>query len=100
MISRQVSVGQTVAASLQTPTLFTIAQDLSKMELDLAVGEPDIGRVAAATPSSFSVLAYPNRTFNATVAQVRQNPTTVSNVVTYTVVVLRRQRRRRAASRA
>ncbi len=87
VISRQVSIGQTVAASLQTPTLFTIAQNLDKMELDLAVGEPDIGHVAAGDPVSFSVLAYPNRTFTATVAQVRQNPTTVSNVVTYTVVV-------------
>ncbi len=87
VISRQVSLGQTVAASLQTPTLFTIAQNLNKMELDLAVGEPDIGHVAPGDPVSFSVLAYPNRTFTATVAQVRQNPTTVSNVVTYTVVV-------------
>jgi HlyD family secretion protein len=87
VISRQVSVGQTVASSLTTPTLFTIAQDLSKMELDLAVGEPDIGRLASGDTVSFSVLAYPNRTFTAKVAQVRQNPTTVSNVVTYTVVV-------------
>ncbi|HEX3549472.1 MAG TPA: efflux RND transporter periplasmic adaptor subunit [Candidatus Elarobacter sp.] len=87
VISRQVSIGQTVAASLQTPTLFTIAQDLGKMELDLSVGEPDIGRVASGDSVSFSVLAYPNRTFTANVAQVRQNPTTVSNVVTYTVVV-------------
>jgi HlyD family secretion protein len=87
VISRQVSVGQTVASSLQTPTLFTIAQNLSKMELDLAVGEPDIGRVASGDSVSFSVLAFPNRTFTAKVAQVRQNPTTVSNVVTYTVVV-------------
>jgi len=87
VISRAVSVGQTVAASFNTPTLFTIAQDLGKMELDLSVGEPDIGHVAPGDAVSFSVLAYPNRTFNATVAQVRQNPTTVSNVVTYTVVV-------------
>jgi len=87
VISRQVSVGQTVAASLQTPTLFTIAENLGKMELDLAVGEPDIGRVASGDTVAFTVLAYPNRTFTARVAQVRQNPTTVSNVVTYTVVV-------------
>jgi HlyD family secretion protein len=87
VISRQVSIGQTVAASLQVATLFTIAQDLGKMELDLSVGEPDIGRVAAGDSVSFSVLAYPNRTFTAQVAQVRQNATTVSNVVTYTVVV-------------
>jgi HlyD family secretion protein len=87
VISRQVSIGQTVAASLQAVTLFTIAQDLGKMELDLSVGEPDIGRVTAGDNVSFSVLAYPNRTFTAKVAEVRQNPTTVSNVVTYTVVV-------------
>lgn len=88
VIARSVSIGQTVAASLQTPTLFTIAQDLGKMELDLAVGEPDIGRVRAGDGVDFSVLAYPNRTFHATVQQVRQNPTTVSNVVTYTAVVI------------
>jgi HlyD family secretion protein len=87
VISRAVSVGQTVAASFNTPTLFTIAQDLRKMELDLSVGEPDIGHVAPGDAVAFSVLAYPNRTFTASVAQVRQNPTTVSNVVTYTVVV-------------
>jgi HlyD family secretion protein len=88
VISRQVSIGQTVAASLQTPTLFTIAQDLTKMELDLAVGEPDIGRLRSGDPVDFTVLAYPNRTFHAIVTQVRQNPTTVSNVVTYTTVLL------------
>ncbi|HYZ16032.1 MAG TPA: efflux RND transporter periplasmic adaptor subunit [Candidatus Acidoferrum sp.] len=87
VIARAVSIGQTVAASLQTPTLFTIAQDLSKMELDLAVGEPDIGRVAPGDAVNFTVLAYPNRVFHATVAQVRQNPTTVNNVVTYQTVV-------------
>jgi HlyD family secretion protein len=88
VIARDVSIGQTVASSLQTPTLFAIAQDLTKMELDLAVGEPDIGHVAAGDPVSFSVLAYPNRNFSGTVEQVRKNPTTVSNVVTYTTVVI------------
>ncbi|MEA2666069.1 MAG: HlyD family secretion protein [Candidatus Eremiobacteraeota bacterium] len=88
VIARSVSIGQTVAASLQTPTLFTIAQDLGKMELDLAVGEPDIGRVRAGDGVDFTVLAYPNRVFHASVQQVRQNPTTVSNVVTYTSVVI------------
>ena len=88
VIARDVSIGQTVAASLQTPTLFAIAQDLTKMELDLAVGEPDIGRVQAGDPVSFTVLAYPNRTFTGTVEQVRKNPTTVSNVVTYDTVVI------------
>jgi HlyD family secretion protein len=87
VIARDVSVGQTVAAGLQTPTLFSIAKDLTKMEADLQVGEPDIGNVQAGDPVSFTVLAYPTRTFTGTVTQVRQNPTTVSNVVTYTTVV-------------
>lgn len=87
VIQRNVSVGQTVAASLQTPTLFTVAQDLSKMEVDVAVGEPDIGGVKAGDVADFTVLAYPNRTFHGTVYQVRQNPTTVNNVVTYDTVV-------------
>ncbi len=86
VIGRDVSVGQTVAASLQTPTLFTIAQDLTKMEVDIAVGEPDIGAVKSGELVSFTVLAYPNRTFSGTVSQVRKDPTTVSNVVTYTVI--------------
>lgn len=86
VIARSVSVGQTVAASLQTPTLFTIAKDLNKMEVDIAVGEPDIGNVRPGDAVSFNVLAYPNETFRGTVAQVRENPTTVNNVVTYTVI--------------
>lgn len=88
VISRAVSVGQTVASSLQTPTLFSIAQDLSKMEVDLAVGEPDIGSVKFGQHVTFTVLAYPNRTFDGTVSQVRKNPTVVQNVVTYDTVVL------------
>ncbi len=83
VIERNVSVGQTVAAALQAPTLFTIAKDLRKMELDVAVGEPDVGAVQAGQAVSFSVLAYPGRTFTSTVAQVRQNPTVVNNVTTY-----------------
>ncbi len=86
VISRDVSVGQTVAASLQTPTLFSIAQNLKQMEVDIAVGEPDIGNVRAGDAVTFSVLAYPNQTFKGVVSQVRENPTTVSNVVTYTVI--------------
>jgi HlyD family secretion protein len=88
VIAREVSVGQTVAASLQTPTLFSIAQDLHKMEVDIAVGEPDIGNVKPGDPVTFSVLAYPNQTFKGVVSQLRENPTTVSNVVTYTVITL------------
>ncbi len=88
VISRGVSVGQTVASSFQTPTLFSIAQDLTKMEVDVAVGEPDIGGVKPGQQVDFSVLAYPGSTFHGTVSQVRQNPTTVNNVVTYDTVVL------------
>ncbi|MBV9334019.1 MAG: efflux RND transporter periplasmic adaptor subunit [Candidatus Eremiobacteraeota bacterium] len=87
VVAREVSVGQTVAASLQTPTLFSIAQNLGKMEVDINVGEPDIGGVKRGDPVSFSVLAYPNQTFRGTVAQVRINPQTLNNVVTYDVVV-------------
>ena len=88
VIARDVSVGTTVAASLQTPTLFAIAQDLSKMEVDLAVGEPDIGSVRNGENVDFTVLAYPNRTFHGVVSQVRKNPVITQNVVTYTTVVL------------
>jgi HlyD family secretion protein len=88
VIARDVSVGTTVAASLQTPTLFAIAQNLSKMEVDLAVGEPDIGSVKTGEQVDFSVLAFPNRTFHGVVSQVRKNPVVTSNVVTYTTVVL------------
>jgi HlyD family secretion protein len=88
VVARDVSVGQTVAASLQTPTLFSIAQDLGKMEVDINVGEPDIGNVKPGDRVSFSVLAYPTRTFHGVVSQVRINPQTIDNVVTYDVVVL------------
>lgn len=88
VIARDVSVGQTVAASLQTPTLFEIAQNLQKMEVDISVGEPDIGNVRPGERVSFSVLAYPNQTFQGRVSQVRVNPATVNNVVTYTVITL------------
>jgi HlyD family secretion protein len=87
VIVRNVSVGQTVASSFSTPVLFTIAQNLSKMEVDLAVGEPDIGSVKAGDPVTFTVLAYAT-TFAGVVSQVRQNPTVVSNVVTYDTVVI------------
>jgi HlyD family secretion protein len=88
VIARDVSIGQTVAASLQTPTLFSIAKDLGKMEVDLAVGENDIGNVKTGENVDFTVLAYPNQIFHGIVSQVRENPTTVSNVVTYDTVVL------------
>lgn len=87
VIQRNVSIGETVAASFQTPTLFTLGQDLNRMEIDLNVGEPDVGNVRAGERVDFSVLAYPNYVFHGTVAQVRENPTTVQNVVTYDTVV-------------
>jgi HlyD family secretion protein len=88
VIARNVSVGQTVAASFQTPTLFSIAKDLKKMEVDVAVGEPDIGGVRPGQRVDFTVLAFPGATFHGLVSQVRKNPTTVQNVVTYDTVVL------------
>jgi HlyD family secretion protein len=87
VISRNVDVGQTVAASFQTPTLFTIAQDLTKMQVDTTVNEADIGRVKEGQDVEFTVDAYPDTTFKGTVFQVRNAPVTVSNVVTYTVVI-------------
>ncbi len=88
VIARDVSVGQTVAASLQTPTLFTIAQNLQKMEVDISVGEPDIGNVRPGDVVNFNVLAFPTQTFKGVVSQVRVDPNTVNNVVTYTVITL------------
>jgi HlyD family secretion protein len=88
VIARDVSVGTTVAASLQTPTLFAIAQNLNKMEVDLAVGEPDIGSVKDGETVDFTVLAYPARTFHGVISQVRKDPVVTSNVVTYDTVVL------------
>ena len=87
IISRSVDVGQTVAASFQTPTLFTIAQDLKKMEIDTNLSEADVGNVKEAMKVRFSVDAFPSRQFEGVVRQVRLNPTTQQNVVTYNVVI-------------
>jgi HlyD family secretion protein len=87
VVSRNVTQGQTVAASFQTPTLFVIATDLTKMQVDTNVSESDIGRVAVGNTTVFTVAAYPQRQFPGTVQQVRQAPQTVQNVVTYDVVV-------------
>ncbi len=87
VVSRNVDVGQTVAASFQTPTLFLIAQDLTKMQVDSNVSESDIGSAHEGQPASFLVDAYPGRTFHGRVAQVRNAPITVQNVVTYDVVI-------------
>ncbi len=88
VISRNVDVGQTVAASFQTPTLFTIAQDLTKMQIDTNVAESDIGVVKLGQDVDFTVDAYPDFTFKGKVSQIRRAPITVQNVVTYDVVVL------------
>ena len=87
VVNRAVDLGQTVAASFQTPTLFQIAQDLSKMQIDSSFAEADVGSIKVGQPVQFTVDAFPDRTFRATVKQVRLNPTTVQNVVTYDVVV-------------
>ena len=87
VVSRQVDIGQTVAASFQTPTLFTIAQDLSKMQIDSSYAEADVGNLKVGQAVVFQVDAYPDRTFHGSVRQVRLNPTTQQNVVTYDVVV-------------
>jgi HlyD family secretion protein len=87
VIARSVDVGQTVAASLQAPTLFTIAQDLTKMQVYVATDESDVGAIQAGLPVNFKVDAFPTRTFHGTVSAVRLNATTVQNVVTYTTVV-------------
>lgn len=87
VVSRSVDVGQTVAASFQTPTLFTIAKDLTKMQINSNVAEADIGRVAVGQPVEFTVDAYPDLVFKGSVSEVRNAPITVQNVVTYDVVV-------------
>jgi len=87
VISRNVDVGQTVAASFQTPTLFTIAQDLTKMQIDTNVAESDIGVVKLGQEVDFTVDAYPDTMFEGKVWQIRQAPITVQNVVTYDVVI-------------
>jgi len=87
VVSRNVDVGQTVAASFQTPTLFSIAQDLTKMQIDANVDESDIGNITVGQDVEFIVDAYPDMTFKGRVWQVRNAPITVQNVVTYDVVI-------------
>jgi HlyD family secretion protein len=87
VLKRAVEVGQTVAASMSTPTLFVIAKDLSQMKVMADVDEADIGQVKQGQKVTFTVDAFQNDTFNGTVQEVRLNPTTTSNVVTYTVVI-------------
>jgi HlyD family secretion protein len=87
VIQRNVDIGQTVAASLQAPTLFTIAQDLRHMQVDTNVDEADIGRIQVGQRATFTVDSFPGREFNGQVEQIRKAPQTIQNVVTYTVVV-------------
>jgi HlyD family secretion protein len=87
VISRNVDVGQTVAASLQAPVIFTIANDLAKMQIDANVAEADIGGVEIDQDVEFTVDAFPSRSFQGKVVQVRNAPITVQNVVTYDTVI-------------
>ena len=87
VISRNVDVGQTVAASLQAPVIFTIANDLAKMQIDANVAEADVGAVALDQSVDFTVDAFPSQTFHGKVVQVRNAPITVQNVVTYDTVI-------------
>jgi len=87
VVDRQIDVGQTVAASFQTPTLFKIAQDLTQMQIYTTFAEADIGAIRVDQPVRFNVDAFPNRSFRGKVKQIRLNPTTQQNVVTYNVVV-------------
>ena len=87
VISRSVDVGQTVAASLSAPTLFTIAEDLSKMQVDTFVAEADVGKLQPGTTATFTVDAFPGRRFQGKVREIRNAPQTVQNVVTYDAVI-------------
>jgi HlyD family secretion protein len=87
VVARNVDVGQTVAASLQAPTIFTIAQDLTKMRVYAKVDESDVGRIKMGQGVTFKVDAFPKELFRGVVSQVRMNPTTVQNVVTYDAIV-------------
>ncbi len=87
VVSRNVDVGQTVAASLQAPLLFVIANDLTKMQVNASVDEADIGRLSRDSDVRFTVDAYPNKQFSGTIGEIRLNPQSVQNVVTYSVII-------------
>jgi HlyD family secretion protein len=87
VVARNVELGQTVAASLQAPTIFTIAQDLTKMLVYTKTDESDVGNIKAGTPVAFKVDAFPTESFRGVVRQVRMNPTTIQNVVTYDTII-------------
>ena len=87
VISRKVDLGQTVNAAMNTPVLFTVAQDITKMNISAAVSEADIGQVRVGEPVDFNVDAFPDEVFHGTVTQVRKSPTTTQNVVTYETII-------------
>jgi HlyD family secretion protein len=87
VILRNVDAGQTVAASLQAPVLFTIAQDLRDMQVEAAIDEADVGRLRVGMPVSFAVDAFPRRSFSGEIRQIRKSPQNVQNVVSYTVII-------------
>jgi len=87
VVDRQYDVGQTVAASFQAPTLFSIAQDLTKMQVQADVDQSDIGRIQVGQPASFTVDAFPDETFHGRISQIRLNATVTQNVVTYPVII-------------
>lgn len=87
VVSRKIDVGQTVAASLATPTLFEIAQDLTRMQIDTNVSEADVGRARVGQPGTFTVDAYPGQLFRGTVTEIRLAPINVQNVISYDVVI-------------
>jgi len=87
VVSRNIDVGQTVAASFQTPTLFLVAQDLEKMQIEVNVSEADIGMIKVGQDVDYTLDGYPDKTFKGKITQVRISPTTVQNVVTYVVIV-------------
>jgi HlyD family secretion protein len=87
VILRNVDAGQTVAAAMQAPVLFTIAQDLRDMQVEAAIDEADVGRLSVGLAASFSVDAFPRRNFSGEIRQIRKSPTNVQNVVSYTVVI-------------
>jgi multidrug efflux pump subunit AcrA (membrane-fusion protein) len=87
VINRAVNIGQTVAASFSSPTLFTIANDLKKMQVQTTVDESDVGRISVGQPSTFTVDAYADETFSGTVSQIRLAPQSIQNVVNYIVII-------------
>ena len=87
VIAKEVEVGQTVASNFSTPTLFSIAEDLTKMQIETSISEADIGMIKQGIPVTFTVDAYPADTFDGVIEQVRLNPNTESNVVIYTVII-------------